>query len=188
MKDLPKFKKRQFKMEERDERFQLFSKNQLKTYLMCTLALITGMVLLSFSYQAQQRDPEPALALVEDYVPEDPRSIESDVVTYVPSASGGRLIPFEIVDAYVTGYNTVESQTDSTPCIAASGDNICGRDDVIACPRHIPLHTEVVIDGNTYVCLDRLAPKYDMRFDVSCDKDMDCPNKVTGFKKVYILK
>ena len=31
------------------------------------------------------------------------------------------------VETYVTGYNTVPGQTDYTPCIAASGANICGR-------------------------------------------------------------
>src|SRR5467141_3847243 len=30
------------------------------------------------------------------------------------------------VETYVTGYNTVPGQTDYTPCIAASGANICG--------------------------------------------------------------
>lgn len=87
---------------------------------------------------------------------------------------------------HVTGYNTVPEQTDSTPCIAASGDDICGRTDVVACPRALPLGTEVEIDGKRYVCLDRLAPKYDHRIDVSCDKDTSCPARVTGIKSVRI--
>lgn len=90
------------------------------------------------------------------------------------------------VEAYITGYNTVPEQTDDTPCIAASGANICGRDDVVACPRSIPLGTEVLIGGKTYVCEDRLAPKYDHRYDISCDKDMACPYEVTGYKLVTI--
>src|SRR6185295_17879565 len=65
------------------------------------------------------------------------------------------------VRAMVTGYNTVPGQTDSTPCIAASGANICGRRDAVACPRRISLGTVVEIHGNTYVCEDRLAKKYD---------------------------
>lgn len=87
---------------------------------------------------------------------------------------------------YVTGYNTVPEQTDSTPCIAASGADICGRTDVVACPRAIPLGTEVEIDGKRYVCEDRLAPKYDSRIDISCDKDTACPAEVTGIKEVKI--
>ena len=33
--------------------------------------------------------------------------------------------------AYVTGYNTVSSQTSSHPCIAASGADICGRRELL---------------------------------------------------------
>lgn len=88
--------------------------------------------------------------------------------------------------AYVTGYNTVPEQTDSTPCIAASGANICGRTDVVACPRKMPFGTKVEIDGKVYTCEDRLAEKYDNRIDISCDKDTACPAQVTGVKRVTI--
>jgi hypothetical protein len=91
------------------------------------------------------------------------------------------------VRAYVTGYNTIPEQTDSTPCVAASGANICGRRDAVACPRSIDLGTTVEIGGTTYVCEDRLAKKFDDRFDISCDKDTTCPQKITGWAivKVY---
>src|SRR5438270_5726121 len=91
------------------------------------------------------------------------------------------------VRAYVTGYNTVAGQTDSTPCIAASGANICGRRDAVACPRHINLGTIVEIRGTTYVCEDRLAKKFDNRFDVSCDKDTTCTKQVTGWADIKIF-
>jgi len=90
------------------------------------------------------------------------------------------------VRAYVTGYNTVAGQTDSTPCIAASTANICGRRDAVACPRHIGLGTTVEIRGTTYVCEDRLAKKFDSRFDISCDKDMACPPPVTGWTTIKV--
>src|SRR4051812_38649704 len=77
---------------------------------------------------------------------------------------------FEEVQAYVTGYNTVAAQTSRTPCTAASGANICGRRDAVACPRTIGLGTVVEIRGAIYICEDRLAKKYDTRFDISCDK------------------
>ncbi len=89
--------------------------------------------------------------------------------------------------ARVTGYNTVPEQTDSTPCIGASGDDICGRTDVVACPRVLPLGTEVEIDGKHYTCLDRLNIKYDDRYDISCDKDMQCPRRVSGIKEIKII-
>lgn len=103
------------------------------------------------------------------------------------SLSLPHFLSFRAVHAYVTGYNTVPGQTDDTPCIAASGANICGRTDAVACPRRISLGTFLVIRGEIYVCEDRLAKKYDSRFDISCDKDTDCPNKVTGWVDIIVF-
>jgi hypothetical protein len=96
-------------------------------------------------------------------------------------------LSFHPVRAYVTGYNTVPGQTDDTPCLAASGANICGRTDAVACPRRISLGTFLVIHGEIYVCEDRLAKKFESRFDISCDKDTDCPNKVTGWTDIMVF-
>jgi hypothetical protein len=99
----------------------------------------------------------------------------------------GEIIPYEIKGATITGFNTVEWQTDETPCIAAGG-NICGKDHVVACPRSIPLGTRVSIAGIDYTCLDRLALKYDARFDISFDKDIEAAIKFGKQKhnvKVY---
>ena len=90
------------------------------------------------------------------------------------------------VQAYVTGYNTVPGQTDDTPCVAASGADICGRHDAVACPRRIGFGTVVEIRGTTYVCEDRLAKKFDQRFDISCDKDTTCPSEVTGWATIRV--
>jgi hypothetical protein len=89
--------------------------------------------------------------------------------------------------AYVTGYNTVAGQTDLTPCLAASGANICGRRDAVDCPRGISLGTMVEIRGTSYVCEDRLAKKFDTRFDISCDKDTKCPPQVTGWADIKVF-
>jgi len=95
---------------------------------------------------------------------------------------------FEAVRAYVTGYNTVPGQTDGDPCMAASGANICGRRDAVACPRHLELGTVVEIRGTIYVCEDRLAKKYNTRFDISCDKDRSCPSQVTGWATIKVFR
>ena len=91
------------------------------------------------------------------------------------------------VETYVTGYNTVPGQTDYTPCIAASGANICGRRDAIACPPLLPLGAIVEIKGKKYVCEDRIARKYQARFDINCDKDKRCPFEVTGWTMVKLV-
>ena len=137
------------------------------------------------------------LAILALLLPAPPAEVpEVDLIDIPPKAEASvsevkvRAAPIETDGetrmAMVTGYNTVPEQTDSTPCIAASGDNICGRSDVVACPYDIALGTEVFIDGNNYVCLDRTAKKFDGRFDISCDKDMECPYQVHGFKEVII--
>jgi hypothetical protein len=91
------------------------------------------------------------------------------------------------LQAYVTGYNTVPSQTSSHPCIAASGAYICGRRDVVACPSGFRFGAIVGIRGNAYICEDRTADKYATRFDISCDKDWDCPYQVVGWTTVKLL-
>jgi hypothetical protein len=91
------------------------------------------------------------------------------------------------MEAYVTGYNTVRAQTDATPCIAASGANICDRRDTAACPRLFDFGTVVEINGKKYVCEDRTAPKFNARFDINCGKDANCPYKVAGWTTVKIF-
>jgi hypothetical protein len=102
------------------------------------------------------------------------REVEAEEIDYVE------------LDAYITGYNSVPEQTDSTPCIGASGKNLCGRTDALACPRSYALGTIVEIDSKFYVCEDRLSKKYDNRWDVNCDKDMACPNRITGTTTIKI--
>jgi hypothetical protein len=90
------------------------------------------------------------------------------------------------MEAYVTGYNTVPEQTDGDPCIAASGANICGRRDTVACPRLFGLGTIVEINGRKYVCEDRTAKRFKGSFDINCDKDKNCPYAVAGWRTVRI--
>lgn len=72
----------------------------------------------------------------------------------------------------ITAYNTVPAQTSGNPCISASGKNICGRNDVVACSRKYKFGTKFEILNKIYICEDRLAMKYDNRLDISFDKDM----------------
>jgi 3D (Asp-Asp-Asp) domain-containing protein len=105
------------------------------------------------------------------------------------SAYSSPILIKEKVNAVVTAYNTVPEQTWGDPCISASGDNICGRNNVVACPRSIPLGTWVIIDDTYYQCLDRLAVKYDNRFDISFDKDIQRAKEFgKQIKEVIILQ
>lgn len=106
---------------------------------------------------------------------------------FISSVSSPILIKEQVL-ATITAYNTVPEQTDSTPCLGAGG-NICGRSNVVACPRSIPLGTWVIIDDTYYQCLDRLNIKYDNRFDISFDKDIQGAKEFgKQYKEVIILQ
>lgn len=50
-------------------------------------------------------------------------------------------------------------------CINAKGYHpIVGKS--IACPRKYPFGTQVIIKKHTYICDDRLAEKFDQRYDI----------------------
>jgi hypothetical protein len=117
-----------------------------------------------------------AVATVHQYTPiHSPSSSPSS-----PASQPIRDVPEVYIETFVTGYNTVPNQTDGTPCIGASGANICGRRNTVACPPLVRLGSIVEIRGKKYVCEDRTARKYRGRFDINCDKDMRCPYKVAG--------
>ena len=77
---------------------------------------------------------------------------------------------------WVSAYNTIEAQTDDSPCIAASGKDICGRTDVIACPLQYPFGTEIQILDKIYICEDRIKNKVG-KIDISFDKDIAGANQ-----------
>ena len=66
--------------------------------------------------------------------------------------------------AEVTAYSSSLDETQGDPFITASGQRV--RDGIIACSREYPFGTRFLIEGRLYVCLDRLARKYDHRIDI----------------------
>jgi len=96
------------------------------------------------------------------------------------------------VIATITAYTSSVEETDNTPCLSASGVDLChniadsmekygydvfSADGVIACPKKYPFGTIVGIpkklDGglsyyDEYICLDRMNSRYDKeeRFDI----------------------
>jgi 3D (Asp-Asp-Asp) domain-containing protein len=116
-------------------------------------------------------------------------TVQPRIIAASPPVSAGAAPANKLdlyMEAYVTGYNTVREQTDGDPCIAASGANICGRRDTVACPRLFDLGTVVEINGRKYTCEDRTAKRLRGNFDINCDKDKNCPYAVAGWKTVRI--
>ncbi len=72
-------------------------------------------------------------------------------------------------NATVTAYNSVPWQTDSTPCIAADGSDICKlrEQGEMSCASHLPFGTKINIPGFG-VCTvhDRLAERFAYRIDL----------------------
>lgn len=64
----------------------------------------------------------------------------------------------------VTGYSSTVDQCDSTPFITADGSRVA--EGGIACPRYIPFDTMIMIDGEIYICNDRMNKRYAHRFDI----------------------
>lgn len=70
----------------------------------------------------------------------------------------------QAVQATVTAYTSSEDETDSTPFENASGTRPARGS--VACPRELAFGTQVVIDGKTYRCDDRMHSKYADRYDI----------------------
>jgi 3D (Asp-Asp-Asp) domain-containing protein len=132
------------------------------------ILVISFFALLTF---AKQIEPEPTPEPVHQTA-DGMEFCTLDSVVCDGEENAKILYP-KTIKAYVTAYNTTSSQTDDTPCISASNDNICGRTDVAACPRNISLGTQIRVGDRDYVCLDRLHPRYTDRFDISFDKDIE---------------
>ncbi len=93
---------------------------------------------------------------------------------------------------FITGYQLVQKQTDSTPYIAAWNDNIKGALNVVAVVQDSPLRrgTCVKIAGlsETYIVLDRFNKRYNgmKKFDVLVSSKAEA-HRITGRRKVEIL-
>jgi len=80
---------------------------------------------------------------------------------------------------YATAYTSTTSQTDNTPCISASGKNICrlykrgirtiavSRD----LRRRYPYGSVVIIEGKRYRVEDTMNRRYKHRIDIYFGKD-----------------
>ena len=65
--------------------------------------------------------------------------------------------------AVVTAYSPKEG-CDDPDCITASGEIV--KEGMIACPRELKFGTKIKIQDEIYECKDRMAKKYNDRFDI----------------------
>jgi len=86
----------------------------------------------------------------------------------------------------VSAYTSDPAETDDTPNITASGTRT--RDGIVACPRDIPFGTKVEIDGEQYVCEDRMNARYNNHFDIWMEHKEDALEWGRQLLEVKILK
>lgn len=97
---------------------------------------------------------------------------------------------FQSMEVTVTGYNSVPSQTDSTPNICAWNDKI--RPNIVAISRDLEKHgltrnTKIIINGKVYTVLDKMNKRYKKRIDIYFGgKDTIKEARNFGIKKLKI--
>lgn len=123
----------------------------------------------------------------------DKLTIGSDVL--IPKIEKAQAKGIEVVDVStgtireITAYNSVEWQTDSTPCIAADGTDICLRyqaGECIIAANFVPLGTKLYIDKiGLCTVADRMNKRYSNRVDIFFDKDVERATKF-GLQRLLV--
>lgn len=131
-----------------------------------------------------QRFALPAQASVVA-VPEQPETIEEPQITQpepvvepTPEPLPA-IVPVSSTFRNVTAYTSRPEETDSTPCIAASGDDICVLHDAgqtICAANFVPLGTKLIIDNGgvqtTCTVLDRMNSRFQNTIDLYFGMDL----------------
>ena len=66
----------------------------------------------------------------------------------------------------ITAYNAVPEQTDDTPCISASGLDVCNTDKKICASNEFPFGTLLLIENEVWEVQDRTNSRYSYRIDL----------------------
>jgi len=92
------------------------------------------------------------------------------------------VIPAREIRAVITSYRAVWWETDNTPCISASGMNICETDKKICANNCYSFGTPIEIDGEIWEVQDRMNKRYGCNhIDLLMDKRI----KETKIVKIY---
>ena len=92
------------------------------------------------TYTAEESEP-----------PQQPEEIEKIILIATTT-------PHEFVRAEVSAYTSSVEETDSTPEINAMGTKPTHGS--IACPTRYEFGTEVIVNGKSYFCDDRMGPRF----------------------------
>ena len=89
----------------------------------------------------------------------------------------------------ITAYNAVPEQTDDTPCISASGLDVCNTDKKICASNEFPFGTLLLIENEVWEVQDRTNSRYSYRIDLlvsDYDDAMQWGNRTLEVKIIII--
>lgn len=98
----------------------------------------------------------------------------------------------KIMKLYVTAYTSTRAETDATPCIAASGYDLCKHDveNVVAC-NFLPFGTKIkfpdIYPDRVFTVVDRMHERYNSRIDIWMNDRQAAKQFGVKYLKVEIL-
>lgn len=88
--------------------------------------------------------------------------------------------------ASVSAYNADPNQTDDSPCVTASGYNLCERGGRVVANNCFAFGTKIEIAGHVYEVQDRMNARYDCdHMDIYMEKHEDA--KKWGRKRIEVI-
>ena len=95
--------------------------------------------------------------------------IPSRQFTIIPEEEPIKIEKEMVGHRVITAYNAVEEQTDNTPCISASGMNVCKTYKRVCASNEFPFGTLLLINGRVWDVQDRTNSRYNYRIDLLMD-------------------
>ena len=88
----------------------------------------------------------------------------AQTIDYQATALDSNMHNVKIMLSEISAYTASKDETDDDPNTMANGEKpYLGA---IACPRHLPFETKVIIEDKTYTCADRMNKRYTNHFDI----------------------
>jgi len=88
----------------------------------------------------------------------------------------------------VTQYNAVEEQTDDTPCISASGMNVCETNKKICASNEFPFGTLLLVGDTIWEVQDRTNSRYSHRLDLLVEDYNEAIEWGVQTHMIYLVK
>lgn len=124
---------------------------------------LIGLLVIAGNSSAVSAKINPEFT-IEDFIE------ATSMIAHGPRAKDVRVVVGK-VKVTMTAYNSVVEQTDSTPCIAASGFDLCeANEENVVAANFLPLGTQIRIPkkfGNrVFTVQDRMHPRFGDRVDI----------------------